>query len=455
MLSKFLQILDGLASSYWFVPSVMAALAFLAALNLTQADWALAAGASRWLGFFPDVGPEGARTVMATVAGSMITVAGVTFSITISTIVHATSQFGPRLLTNFMQDRGNQFTLGTFIATFLYCLVVLSQIQGDEGGAAEGVPLLAISVGLSLAVASVLVLIYFVHHVPASIHASFVIASVGRQLIDRVTSLYDRSGDEEPEQDSDCAEAGDDNVHHVRSTFSGYIQFLDYDGLIDLACEHDCVLHLNVGPGDYVNAGDYLLWLCCEEQPDEALQARLCEMFLYGDRRTPAQDALFLANELVEIATRALSPGINDPFTAMMCTDWLGSACAAIAGRAGKQRYRHDAQRNLRVVTPAATAEDFIRGSIEKLMPYASRDRNAALHLQALLAKLILTIDSARTVELLRGLHGELVERAQDHLAQPDLETLSLRRSQLEEALGSDAQKRALYRSAQWVTRSA
>jgi uncharacterized membrane protein len=140
--------------------------------------------------------PEGARTLLATVAGSMITVAGVTFSLTILAVSYATSHFGPRLLDNFMRDRGNQITLGTFLATFLYCLLVLRTVRSGSdifkpgANAALFVPHLSVLVAIALTLASVGVLIYFIHHIPESIHISNVLHRISRELSDKIEDLY-------------------------------------------------------------------------------------------------------------------------------------------------------------------------------------------------------------------------------------------------------------------------
>ena len=119
------RFLDKLGASYWFVPSVMALLAVLLAVGMILLD---TYEGSQWMDTVPwlyAARPSGARSLLSSIGGSMITVAGTVFSVTIAAVVYASGQYGPRLLTNFMKDRGNQFTLGTFIATYLYCLLIL------------------------------------------------------------------------------------------------------------------------------------------------------------------------------------------------------------------------------------------------------------------------------------------------------------------------------------------
>jgi uncharacterized membrane protein len=133
------------------------------------------------------MGPESAMTLLSTIAGSMITIAGVVFSITIVVLTLASSQFGPRLLGNFLRDRANQIVLGTFIATFLYCLLVLRTIHVEPNGY---IPYWGTVLGLLLAVCSVGVLIYFIHHIAVSIQAPHLIASVSAELSSDVARLF-------------------------------------------------------------------------------------------------------------------------------------------------------------------------------------------------------------------------------------------------------------------------
>ena len=196
MKARLLSLLASIRSSYWFIPTLMALAAVVLSTVTTSIDRAIGMDwLEDWNWLYANR-PDGARAVLSTVAGSMITVAGVTFSMTILSISYAASQVGPRLLSNFMRDRGNQITLGVFIATFLYCLLVLRTVRNAEAlppGTqltnvdnpelmAAFVPQIAIMFALFLAVASVGVLIYFIHHIPENLHVSNIVANVGRSL---------------------------------------------------------------------------------------------------------------------------------------------------------------------------------------------------------------------------------------------------------------------------------
>lgn len=442
MRARFIAYWDYLRGSYWFIPALMALGAVILALLLTALDDTLGGAWIEDVAWLSANKPDGARALLSTVAGSMITVAGVVFSITISAVVYASSQYGPRLLTNFMQDRGNQVTLGTFIATFLYCLLVLRTVRnGDDTGGAF-VPHASILVGLVLALASLGVLIYFIHHTPASMHVSNVVAGIGRELHAQIDAHF--NGDQEPilpAQPADLPEGFFDDAVRIRADQDGYLVALDLDRLLALAAENDLLLRLAFRPGDFATRGQTLLLAWPPANLDEERQRRLRQAFAWGHRRSQAQDVLFLADELVEVAARALSPGVNDPFTAMNCMDWLGGGLVRLAHSTLPDTRCYDFEGTMRMIGNPITFRVFVETACGRLRPYACADRNAALHMMTMLAEVLGTVENEanrRTLlsearNLLRAcrevplppLDLEAVEqrfRTAIHLAHPDVD---------------------------------
>ncbi len=427
MRAHFLQRWDALRTSYWFLPSLMAVAAVALSFATTALDGVVG---EKWLesiGWLYANKPDGARALLSTIAGSMITVAGVTFSITIAALAYASSQFGPRLLTNFMQDRGNQITLGTFIATFLYCLLVLrtvrsaDEVTGQEQAAdvvGAFVPHIAILCGLMLALASLGVLIFFIHHIPDSIHASHVIAEVGRELDGKIDELYPQHLGEAPPDARDPAEDVPedffDRAAPVEADGTGYLQHLDTEGLAHLAQRHDLLLRVAYRPGDFVATGRAVAFAYPSERADEDVLHAIRNTFAWGRRRTQSQDVLFLVNELVEIAGRALSPGVNDPFTAIACMNWLGAALAQLARREIPSPYRFDDDGTLRLIAYPITFDTFAEAIFDQLRPYASTDRNAALYLMKILAEVAYEIND-NDLHTILARHGEALNIACEH----------------------------------------
>ena len=243
-------------TTYWAVPSVMALAALALSIGMIQLDRALTPKLLGTLSWVYTGGPEGARAVLSTIAGSMITVAGVTFSITIVALTLASQQFGPRLLRSFLRDLGNQIVLGTFVSTFVYCLLVLRTVRGNDD--AQFVPHLAVTLGVVLAMLSLGVLIFFIHHVSTSIQASQIIAGVAADLeaLHR-TRLFPgapgrRTTTSRRSPLHPFAFDGGEARMSSRSSTSGYVQAIDGARLMSTATERDLVVRVEAAPGQFV-----------------------------------------------------------------------------------------------------------------------------------------------------------------------------------------------------------
>lgn len=351
-------ILDRLRSSYWFLPALLVVLAAALAVTLIALD--------RKYGFQPDIAPwwlflseaESARAILSTIATSMITVVSLAFSITIVVLTLASSQFGPRLLYNFMRDRANQFALGIFLACFVYCLLVLRTVGTDAEG--EFVPHLSTAVAMLFAVISVAVLIHFIHHVADVIQANTVIATVRDELESIVCKMLPKSRPRTrmDREQADWARLRSVWKQHgitVPARRGGMFQAVDQNALVVWASANDCLIAMHHRPGEYILPGNRLFDLFALREAPSALAASeqaadVQSAFQFGHRRTLVQDIEFSFQQLVEIALRALSPGINDPFTAMSCIEELGSALALVAQRAPQPRILYDSEDRPRVL---------------------------------------------------------------------------------------------------------
>lgn len=467
MLNRLEKFWDDLKGSYWFIPSLMAVAAFITSHLLTTNATYLQQTYSEFLDWIYPTQPDGARIVLSTIAGSMITVAGVTFSITIASVAYATTQYGPRLLTNFMEDRGNQVTLGTFIATFLYCLLVLRTIANADDlssqqtgidAAVAFVPHIAVSFGVLMGVASICVFIYFIHHVPASIHASNVIADIGHSLINRIETAYPNNISLTAEaDDTDTLKAVADKIDiqsgdRIVSSDNGYIQFLDINCLYKLACDFNATVIINCRPGDYVSQGGCLGWIIQTDKSHAVAQDQLNAAFIIGRKRTPAQDLLFLSTELIEIAARALSPGTNDPFTAMNCMNWLGSACTCLATRRVDKSEILDEHGYLRLFYRHVDFTEFTQLNFNRLSPYAATDRNAALHFVAVTGRIIMSCPLISQKQVVLSLLTPMLKEAETHLCATGREELERRRAILEEITLMPAKTDQTMLNEPWLT---
>jgi uncharacterized membrane protein len=321
-----------ITTSLWLVPAVMILVAIGLALGMIYLDDTLPPEWFEPLHGLLRIGPDGARQVLATIAGSMITVASLVFSMTLVTLSLAATQLGPRLITRFMRDAINQVVLGTFLATFIYALFVLETVSGTEPHVF--VPHLALTLGLVLTLISLAWLIFFIHHVAVSIQADAVIADVSDELSGAIANRFpqvDRGVGRPMETPFLDRLAEPPGV--VRSPKSGYVQAIDGRALLRQASARDLLIKVEQRPGDFVIAGGPLLKVWPKARLSEALISRLREPIVIGRQRTPTQDIDFAVSALLEIGLRALSPGINDPQTAITCIDRLAEALAELMGR--------------------------------------------------------------------------------------------------------------------------
>ena len=384
---------ENVRTSYWFLPALMTALAMVAAVCAVRIDEAIG---EKWvsnLGWIYTGSADGARQLLATVAGSMITVAGVVFSITVVALSLASSQFGPRLLQNFMRDRGNQFVLGTFIATYAYCLLVLRTVRGQDGG--QFVPHIAVTLGVVFALCGVGVLIYFIHHAAVSMQAPIIIANVGKELCEGIERMFP----EELTDDDACVQsshgsavaglASGDAARHVGADDDGYLQSVDEKRLLRVAQKHNLQVRLLHRPGQFVVRGGALLAFAPadhhDDPPKEAFDD-LRDAFLLGIQATPTHDIEFAVRQLVEVAVRALSPGTNDPFTAVSCVDYLGAALSRLAERKFPPLILADDRRMPRVQRYPVTFADICDTAIRQIRQYGRSSAAVVIRLLDMIA---------------------------------------------------------------------
>ncbi len=392
MKTRILHLRDVLLSSYWFIPGVMIVGAGGPAEGLVSTDQAY--GPLLGWGWLYNGGVIGARLLLQVIAGSVITVAGVVFSITITALALTATQMGPRLLQNFMRDRDSQVTLGTFVGTFIYCILVLRQVRGPDH--TTFVPNLAVSVSVLLAIANVAVLVYFIHHIASKLQAPNVVAAVGDDLQQAVKRLFpEQIGHDRfrPDEGDGIArpELPGDFEHRARPGLArntGYIQAVDGETLLQQASRHDLLLRLNVRPGDYVIAGTPLLHVWPGERCDPAMLRKLENTFITGRQRTNEQDIGFAINQIIEIAVRALSPGINDPLTATNCIDRLAAALVGIARGDLPGPYRYDDAGQLRIVTPVSSFADIVDASFSAIRQYGHHDLLVMMRLLEVLGQI-------------------------------------------------------------------
>jgi len=365
-MNKFKQLWSNLQSSFWFTPSLIVVFSIALAVAMIEAD---SVGSDQWLAQWPRLfgaGAEGARGMMSTIAGSMMSVVGVTFSMILVVLALASSQYTSRILRNFMRSRITQVVLGIFAGIFTYCLIVLRTIRGGEEGAF--IPSLAVFFGFVLALGGVGALMFFLHHIASSIQASSIIASVAEQTIAAIDRLFPEKLGQGPDEDDDdqMLRPAERIWRAVPAPQSGYIQNVNDTALLSLARERKTIVLMEHGIGEFVVQNTTLASLALEDPLDQETIAALQEAFTVSRHRTVEQDAAFGIRQIVDVALKALSPGINDTTTAVMCVDYLTAILACLAPRQIPSLYRYEEEKLL-VVAKGPSFESLLAKSFDQI----------------------------------------------------------------------------------------
>lgn len=397
-------ILFKLRSSLWLFPLVALFLGIVGGLGFVQIDlqfnWELE---KRWPGFLQP-GPDGARQVLTIIGSSMITIAGVVFSITIVSLSLTANQYSPRVLRNFMRDRVNQTVLGVFVCGFVYSLVVL---QAVDSGQEPFVPQVALWVGVLLAIASIIFLIVFIHHTATTIQVSEIVSHISSET----TKAFETVKDQAPDAEPDFNEWDPEKMQWetVASGKSGFVQDVDAEGLYKLACELDVVVRVESSVGEFIVAGDPLVSFGAKDRPNGKQIKKVQGLFGIHSQRTIEIDPEFGVRQIVDIALRALSPGINDSSTAITCIDYLGVILRSAARVKPLPKIYMDGPKP-RLVFRRATKEHLVDVAFDEIRRNAGGNVTVMLKLLCVLRHLIHNVDEPALRVHLRS-HAKLVDQ--------------------------------------------
>jgi uncharacterized membrane protein len=355
---------ESLRTNLWLIPaaeSVAAVLLFVLTLSI---DRAASHGELTLPSWVISGSPDAARQILSSLAAAIITVVGVVFSVMIVTLTLASSQFGPRMLRTFIRDRSTQLTLGTFVATFFYAMLTLISIG------ATFVPHLSVTIALALTAVDLGVLIYFIHHTATVIQLPEVIASIARDLAQAIDAEADGpagwSGIGNGAAPDVLRARLDRDGRVVTAPASGYLRFVRHVTLVRIAAEYDAVIRLQHRPGHFLMHGHAMATVWPPEVADK-ISRRLERVHITGPLRTLSQDIAFGIDQLVEIAIRALSPAVNDTFTALTCIDWLGDSLSKIAVSWHPRTFHRDGNGEIRLITAPVSYERLVQRSFEKI----------------------------------------------------------------------------------------
>lgn len=400
-------------NSFWFLPSLFWLGAFLlAGLTLffdTQGS------VQDWFAVSPlfDMGAEGARSLLSTLAGSLITVTSLVFSLTLVTLTLASSQLGPRLIEQFIADGLVQVTLGSYISTFTYALLVLRSVQGGEP---SFVPALSLHMAILGTLFCVGLLIAFIHHIATIIQADWVISSVANDLLEAIPRAFPEEEADAPRRDAPPLEPlAELAAMPVPAHRSGYVQAVAAEDLVALAAKRSGFIRLVYRPGHYIVADAALAYAGprLREEDHEAIR----NAFVTGPKRTATEDIEFAVSALVEIALRALSPGINDPRTAMACTDWLTSAVGCAMKGKPLPALLHDAEGTPRVWRDTVTFEGLADAAFNEIRQSAEQNTAVTIRLIESLIRLAELARAPHHLDVITTHEARLHEAVKAHLA--------------------------------------
>jgi uncharacterized membrane protein len=361
-------------ATFWFVPVLIIILSIFIAIGLMTLDQVTTFSQDGLGKFFFVTNADSARSILSTISGAMIGVAGTVFSVTLVALTLASSQFGPRLIKNFMFVRLNQVVLGSYVATYLYCLFVLSAVR--ESDAYTFMPVLSILFAIIAALINIILLILFIHTIATSIQADNVISDISEVIYKQAKSLYPMKMGE-PLKDERLG-----TVEHIVSNYgikvgvnaskSGYLQYVDGESLLSKVRSDDALLILHVRPGDHLVEGIVIATLYTNTKLDDEKIKGIGEQFVIGKTKVGDQDLEYSIHQMVEIASRALSPGVNDPYTAITCIDNLTSTLCLLSTIDFPSKFRMDEEQQLRIVANTTDFEGYVNASFNQIRQFSA-----------------------------------------------------------------------------------
>jgi uncharacterized membrane protein len=368
---------EALRTNLWVVPTALVAVAAALWFATYQIDRQVYQGSLTLPGWINRDSADAARQVLSAIAAAVITVVGVVFSITIVALTLASQQFGPRMLRSFIRDRGNQYTLGIFVSTFVFAVLTLGSITSGSipsGSRGDFVPHVGITVALVLVLVDLGVLIYFIHHVAKSIQLPQVVAGIAADLSAAVeTQLLLHALPDEAAEGPGHGPSLEELLHRLSSEGrevpaprSGYLQFISRRRLITVAASSNSVVRFLHRPGHFLVEGRPLAVVWPRDAAPVVAKA-FRRVHAIGPQRTLTQDILFAIDQLVEIAIRAISPAVNDPFSALTCIDWLGANLARLSSRSLPSGVYRDSLGRIRLIEPQIGYARVVNRAFDKI----------------------------------------------------------------------------------------
>lgn len=383
-----------LRSSFWFTPVLMAVAAAALAIFL-GVIWPEATTPLPVVPFLDKIGPENVRVILSTLAGSTITIAGAIFSITIVSLNMTSAQFGPGLIEKFLRAGATQITMGTFLACFVFCLFMLTLLPDVETRADKlAVMQISVAAAVSLGLLSFGVLIFFIQSTSRLLQARYIVFSLAEDALAVVRRVFKK-------EVGDCSELAEECARPIIATTSGYVQTIDKAKIIQAASRDDNIVRLDINVGEHILVGQII---GASQREDNELTKTVTTSIRTGVERTLAEDPVFAMQRITEVAVRCLSPGINDPYTAVACVDQLGRIINELRHFSEPGTCFKDESEKARLIMPDLKFEDIIKAAFQPIRENIGEQSQVRVRLKQLLNELAKNSDPC----LAEGLKSEL-----------------------------------------------
>jgi uncharacterized membrane protein len=402
---------DSLRTSLWFQPVLGAILGAVLAVLFSELD------RNEVLAdlFFLRISVDGSRAVLGAIATGMLTILGLVFSILMVALVLASQQFSPRILRNFIRDQAAQNVMALFIGVFVYSLILLARIHYADGGVES--PLLSITMALVLTLTAVGIFIYFIDHITKIIRANYIMDDINSEVMRTLRKLPSENAPPPPDETIGDA-FNSDRVLVVPAPTVGYLQSIDRESLVRLAQKYDVVIRVEPMIGDFVleasalfSVGSTTVQARREQIGD--LTRELLDTIEIGVERTLLDDPLFGIRQLVDIALKAVSPGINDPTTAVNAVDYLSNLLTQAARQGDAATRFQDENGQVRVLLRPPTLAGMLELTFHELRRYTRDDPTLTERLLNALTEIARATDVAQRHALVWQ-HAVLISRSVD-----------------------------------------
>ncbi len=372
-MKKKLFIWGELKRTFWFIPVIIIITSILLSIGLVYLDGQITISQNGITRYFLVNSPDSARSILSTISGAMMGVAGTVFSITLVVLTLASSQFGPRLIKNFMYVRLNQIVLGAYISTYLYCLLVLNAVTDYHDY--TFIPSISIIVAILAAITNIILLIVFIHNIAISLQADKVVSNISVLISNQVETLFPEKMEEGKLIEKNINISTEFSAYQkrisIKSPKSGYLQYIDTEELIEFLSKNNSLIELYHRPGAHLVEGLEIGFIYSNDNWEKDAFENINRIFEIGKIKTTQQDLESSIHQIVEIALRAISPGINDPYTAITCIDNLTAILSYLAQAKFPSKYLFDEDGNLRFIADTFEFEDILDTAFNQIRQFS------------------------------------------------------------------------------------